>query len=105
MLLVNIGCIIAFLVQISLITYDYLLPDQTITDTYRQELDQIEFPVNFKICVIPGFNDSMLRQEGYPDTPGFFHGKSHFNGSIFGWGGHYENTEKRKSSKGNICLI
>ena len=102
MLLINFCCISAFLVQIFLITYGYVLPDQTFTDTYRQHLHEMEFPAIFKICVVPGFNDSKLRSEGYDGASSYFDGKSRFNKSHFGWGGHYEDVKIERSSKGNF---
>ena len=99
-LIINILCILAFLVQISLITYGYLVPDKTHTFSYKQDLHQMEFPVLFKICVVPGFNDSQLKKEGYVGATGYFRGESRFNTSHFGWGGHYENRNKTKPSKG-----
>jgi hypothetical protein len=104
--LLNTCCIIAFLVQISFITYGYIKPERPITETFRQDLDEMEFPVVFKVCVIPAFNDSAVKKEGYRGATGFFDGKSRFNDSILGWGGHVDGIGKPKSSNGsNIFCI
>ena len=104
--LLNSCCIIAFLVQISFITYGYIKLEHPVTKTYRQDLDEIEFPVVFKVCVIPGFDDSAVKKEGYRGATGFFDGKSRFNDSILGWGGHVDGFGKTKSSNGSniFCL-
>ena len=104
--LLNSCCIIAFLVQISLITYGYIKPEHPVTETYIQDLDKMEFPVVFKVCVIPGFDVSAVKREGYRGATGFFDGASLFNDSILGWGGHVDGFGKTKSSNGsNIFCI
>ena len=40
-------------------------PSQTLTKTYRQNLDEMEFPVIFRICSVPGFNLSAVEKVGY----------------------------------------
>ena len=41
-----------------------------------------------KICVIPGFNQTALHEVGYQATWEYFICRSKFNGSVFGWAGH-----------------
>ena len=99
--LLNSCCIIAFLVQISCITYDYIYPEHPVSTTFRQDLDKIEFPIVFKVCVVPGFDAAEVRREGYRGATGFFNGRSIYNGSILGWGGHKKNIGKIKSANGS----
>ena len=103
-LLSNICCIIAFMVQALIITLNYLHPNQTTTDTFRHDLVEMDFPVISKICVVPGFNDSVKRH-GYAGTNDYFYGISKFNDSIIGWGGHFDGGKKRKSSDGNTISL
>ena len=86
----NFCCIIAFLVQISFITYGYIKPEHPVTKTFRKDLDMMEFPVVFKVCVLPGFDASAMKKEGYRGATVFFDGKSLFNDSILGGGGHVD---------------
>ena len=103
MIFINICCVSAFLVQIFLITYDFLLPNETVTSTYKQDLDKITFPSIFKICIVPGFNDSMLSSQGYSSVSSYFDGQNIHNESNFGWGGH--SKEKNKSHEGKIYNV
>ena len=93
------------MVQVLIITLSYLNPDQTVTDTYRYDLVEMDFPVIFKICVVPGFNDSEVKRHGYAGTNDYFYGTSKFNGSIIGWGGHFDGVKERKSSDGNTISL
>ena len=97
----NSCCLIAFLVQIAFITYENIKPEHPVTETYRQDLNEMEFPVIFKVCVIPGFDASAMKREGYSGATGFVDGKNLFNDSVLGWGGHVEDVGKPKSSNGN----
>ena len=100
---INILIIGAFLVQISFITHAYIVSKETNTFSYKENLSELEFPVIFKICVAPWFNTSKLLDEGYDtDVASYFEGISRLNSSTFGWGGHYENSNKKKSAQGNI---
>ena len=101
-LLSNICCIIAFMVQALIITLNYLHPNQTTTDTFRHDLVEMDFPVIFKICVVPGFNDSEVKRHGYAGTNDYFYGISN---SIIGWGGHFDGVKERKSSDGNTISL
>ena len=62
---VNILCALAFIVQMSLLVADFLVPSDLNTVTYQLKLHQIPFPVKFKLCANPGFNQTMLTQYGY----------------------------------------
>ena len=62
---INILCALAFIVQMSLMVADFIDPNELNTVTYQLKLRQIPFPVNFKLCAFPGFNQTMLRQHGY----------------------------------------
>ena len=51
-------------------------------------LVDVEFPVLFKLCVKPAFNQTELEAAGYENSWGYFKGESMFNSSIIGWAGH-----------------
>ena len=60
------------------------------THTRVEERDfyEIEFPLIIKVCISPGFNDTILKEVGYDDTFSYFLGISRFNQSFYGWAGH-----------------
>ena len=60
----------------------------TETNIYERNLHDIEFPIIFKICVLPGFNMEELRSVGY-DSPGrYFLGQGRDVPHTVGWAGH-----------------
>ena len=69
---INILCALAFIVQMSLMVADFIDPNELNTVTYQLKLRQIPFPVNFKLCAFPGFNQKMLRQLGYLVSKTFY---------------------------------
>ena len=91
-ILANFVCTAILTVQLGHVLEGYIKP--TITRTWEEEvpLQDIDFPVVIKICVVPGFNQTVLRELGYYDTWSFFLGQSMFNDSVFGWAGHTEDS-------------
>ena len=68
--------------------YGQIRPDKTVAKTTKKRLEEIDFPVVFKICVNPSFNETELEGVGYENMYMYFMGQSRFNGSIYGWSGH-----------------
>ena len=66
----------------------------TITRTWEEKvpLRDMDFPLDPKICVIPGFNQAALYDVGYEDTWQYFRGQSRFNESVYGWAGHTKDS-------------
>ena len=58
------------------IFYNQILPAETFTRLEERHLDDIEFPVIFKICVTPALNTSVLSAAGYRNIWGYFLGQS-----------------------------
>ena len=73
----------------------------THTRVEERDFHEIEFPLTIKVCVSPGFNDTILKEVGYDDTFSYFLGISRFNQSFFGWGGHTNTSE----SLGNVSSV
>ena len=73
----------------------------TRTRVEERDFSEIEFPLTIKVCVSPGFNDTMLREVGYDDTFSYFLGLSRFNQSFFGWAGHTNTLD----SVGNVSSV
>ena len=91
--LANLVCTVVLAIQLANVLEGFIKP--TITRTWEEEvlLDDIEFPLVIKVCVIPGFNQTALYEEGYEDTVNYFNGNSRFDEDPLGWGGHNENSE------------
>ena len=56
----------------------------------EKDLDEIEFPVLFKVCITPAFKIEKIIESGYSNLWYYFMGKSKFS-NIYGWAGHTEN--------------
>ena len=90
-LIINLGCLVGFLVQLCYVFIGQMYPTHTEMIVERVDLSDIEFPVVFKICIkssnkvdiVDRFNDV-----GYKDLKGYFKGESAFNSSVIGWAGH-----------------
>ena len=97
---IHSGCFIAFTVQMCILANDQINPSQTETHMEEKKLDDIEFPVLFKICIKPAFNIKELKATGYWNIWGYFIGQSIHNDSIFGWAGHTKDGNVIGSVKG-----
>ena len=93
--LVNIICVLAALTQLFFIMMGFINPNQLNTDTSELALQDIEFPLDIKICAEPAFDENAIAQAGYGNQWGqyeYFTGRSRFNSSIYGWGGHTDDA-------------
>ena len=86
--LIRVGCFLAFLAQISTLILGMMNPRTTLTGTQKVGFEEIDFPLVFKVCIKPGFNDRELRKLGYRNSFMYLLGMSMFNKSTFGWAGH-----------------
>ena len=85
-------CFFAFSVQVyHLYDQSYVNPIYTDTQIIQKNIQDIEFPVIFKICIQPGFDKKELKSVGYSSERDYFDGNSRFNATIKGWAGHKEN--------------
>ena len=91
--LVNLFCVSVLGFQLVNLCFEYIKPSMTITQDKVVHLEHIEFPLLIKICIIPGFNETAIRDAGYDESWYYFYGQSKFNGSIFGWAGHNNRSE------------
>lgn len=90
---VNLFCVSILGFQLVHLCIEYIKPSMTITQEKVVNLEDIEFPLLIKICTIPGFNETAIREAGYNESWYYFYGQSKFNGSIFGWAGHNNQSE------------
>ena len=82
--LIRFLCLVAFLIQTSTLINGMLNPKETLIGTNKVDFEKIEFPLIFKICIKPGFNDTELRNLGYLNSLTYLLGISRYNISNFG---------------------
>ena len=89
-LLANIVFTAFLTIQLARVFEDYIKPQTTRTWDEYARLEDMEFPLVVKICVIPGFNQTAVREQGYYDTFSYFVGRDHYanDTSTYGWAGH-----------------
>ena len=80
-------------------------PQETLIGTQQVGLEKIEFPLIFKICIKPGFNDAKLRKLGYLNGFTYLEGMSRYNESHFGWAGHTQEGNIVSNVSGNPAPI
>ena len=85
---IKLSCLIALIVHLAYIVIGKLKPESTISMTEKIQLDQMDFPAVFKICIKPGFNETTLSEVGYDSVFDYFTGRSKYDGQTFGWSGH-----------------
>ena len=89
---INVFFSVVFLIHISSIGYTILYPEVPDILISKKNLNEIEFPMTFRICAFE-LNDTKSRYQsfGYEDYAGFFRGESMYNDTVYGWAGHDEN--------------
>ena len=88
-----------FFIHVSILIYEKLNPDLPEVKYYKRDLNEIDFPIAFELCIVAKISHISYKDLGYNDLFHFFHGTSMFNDSIVGWGGHTENG----SSLGSVA--
>ena len=99
-LLIKLVGYICYLVHMYFIFYNQVFPSETFTRLEERHLDDIDFPVIFKLCVTPALNVTELKSAGYNNIWRFFLGQSSHNTSLYGWGGHSSLGTPRQSVRG-----
>ena len=106
---IEVSCFILFLIHISIIGYYQLYPTETSTRLSERKLDDLDFPVLFKICLNPAFNEDNIKEVGYYSLWSYFTGKGRWrnrNGAaVYGWAGHWENGSIVSSIKGELINL
>ena len=86
--LVHSFCFLALAIHVIIIARNLLNPLHPHTYIKEESLQNVEFPVSFKICFKPAFKDDELLAVGYKNSWGYLTGVSHYNKSVVGWAGH-----------------
>ena len=82
---------IIFVAHVSYIVYEILYPEYPEIVNYKRDLQDIEFPITFKICANKdnlSIVDKKYEMYGYEDLWQFYNGQSMYNASTIGWAGH-----------------
>ena len=105
-LFINLMLVMFCLVHISMNGYYILHPDLPAIRVYKKNLQDIDFPLAFKLCATET-RDTFARYNnvGYVDDFDFFLGRSMFNASLFGWTGHTVNGSTFADVEGRIIIF
>ena len=101
--IINIALIITCMLHVLSILLDYLYPENPSIKHYDRQLHEMDFPIIFKMCY--HFPDSKFKDLGYKDSYEFIAGRSMFNKTLYGWGGHTINGSTLASPKGLFLKI
>ena len=74
-ILSNVVFTVFFTIQLAHVLQGYIKPQTTRTWDEYARLEEMEFPLVIKICVIPGFNQTAVREFGYKDIFSYFVGR------------------------------
>ena len=97
--LVHLFCICIFLVQLFQLLPSYFAPTMTHTEVRELQMKDLDFPLDIKVCVKPDFNETALEELGYGDASDYILGRSKFNPSMVGWGGHSGKSLTKTNAK------
>ena len=89
---IHIVTILGFLTHVLVFTYHQLFPQKTSSRLEERKLDDIEFPILFKICLNPAYDLQKLKDVGYRSLWKYFTGTSdRASRKTYGWAGINEN--------------
>ena len=95
-------CCSIFTAQLVAYIMDVLNSTELYTEMRKVHLSDQPLPLTISICLKPGLNQTQLRSAGYSDEMFYTFGKSRYNTTHFGWGGH---TEDGKFMYENISVL
>ena len=96
--ILKVYCSLIFFGHVLFIGLHNLNPDETITRFEARKLDDIEFPVVFRICIYSSLKKDELRLAGYKSSWTYFIGQSVYNPNVYGWAGHFNDTKQTNTS-------
>ena len=88
--LAHLFCTSVFLVQLFQLLPGYIAPTMTYTEVENVQLKDIDFPLDFEICVKPLFISTALHKFGYL-SPYHYNTGANSDNTLIGWGGHSNN--------------
>ena len=84
-------CTSFFFVQLFKLLPNYFAPTMTYTEVENVQLKDIDFPIDFEICLKPLLSSTALQQFGYLSPFHYTVGANPDN-TLIGWGGHHSNN-------------
>ena len=96
-----VSCVIHILSIIDAIFY----PKLPTIKVYKRKLNDLEFPLSFRVCVEVDDEGENYQKVGYQNKNEFIKGRSIYNDSIFGWAGHTHNGSSMGAVKGFYLYI
>ena len=88
---------VPFIVQMINIWNSSRYPNYPSVKELKKNLQDIEFPVSFKLCVRELNTTHRYSRYGYSDEHNFFRGLSKYNRSLRGWNGFSKNNSMNAS--------
>ena len=85
--------------------WNVLEPTKTEINVKEVKLQNFDFPINLKICLRPGWNNTAFQQLGYQNFLFYVLGMSKFNHSLFGWGGHTNDSRGVTSARSVLNAV
>ena len=100
--LAYLTCICFCSIQLYQLLGEFAKP--TKTRTFVEETQLHDIPLNIKICVSPGLNETAFGELGYDNPDTYIAGLSKFNYSLVGWGGHTNESNAALMTSANQLL-
>ena len=90
--IINLILFVCCVTHVSILLEQEIQPEFTDSKVYQRKLQEIEFPLVFKLCLSSGvYFEEHYKRYGYENQYGFYQGISLYNSSFVGWNGHTEN--------------
>ena len=87
-LILNLSLALICLLHVISILNNFMNPDQPNVKYYEKKLNNIEFPLLFKLCFELSEVNDVLESLGYNGIWEFYEGRSMHNKNVYGWNGH-----------------
>ena len=97
---IQIILVIVCIVHICSLVYFNVNPELPNIVKYKKNIEDIEFPLSFILCINSNKGMENAKLFGYLDEWYFFYGRSKFNDSTIGWAGHSRDGPLFDSSEG-----
>ena len=97
--IINFIFSVSFIVHLSYLSFNIINPLYPVIEEYQTKLEDIEFPIVFKICLSDAGDNASVTERyeavGYGDVDLFFAGDNKYDDmygdKIYGWSGFYDN--------------
>ena len=102
--IINFILIIFCIINSCELIYRLVNPRLPTNRVYKAALEDIEFPLSFRICLNYRFEIERYRDLGYDSRFDFYLGKSMYNKSLVGWNGHTKTGSTIGTTNGKKML-